>query len=374
MTPTSRAKVMIRLALALAILTPLAGCRASDDVATARAHDPCTLLWSGEAEPYVGALATPPYRASDGAADVAGDECMYRGKDGRQVTIRPDWSGGGASAGTVAQGAADLLGTVLSKGGGAGFDTLAHRVVKPEPGPWDKATWIPGGSLFASKGEQSAQVDVSGASGKESDALALARIAMPRLDHPLDYDGAKAVALAPKPSPHPAKACDLVPRSEVEAAIGPLAGPPTSDSPETSCTWRVTSAQGTRTYAVEFVWQGGQKNYAMLTHGMSMVGGLLGAPSSSSARHDEAAAADAAGDRRLMKMIGGPSGAGSAPGAAATVGFRTDTTLKGPWDHAALLHGTQLLAVRHDAFVGMTLESADYPKAKALLAAICSRL
>ena len=38
----------------------------------------------------------------------------------------------------------------------------------------------------------------------------------------------------------------------------------------------------------------------------------------------------------VMKMIGGPSGAASAPGAAATVGFRTDTTLKGPWDHAAL--------------------------------------
>ena len=279
MTPNSRAKVMIRLALALAALTPLAGCGGSD--AVARAHDPCTLLWSGEAEPYVGTLATPPYRASDGAADVAGDECMYRGKDGRQVTIRPDWSGGGAVAGGVAQGAADLLGAALSKGGGAGFDTLAHRVVKPEPGPWDKATWIPGGSLFASKGEQSAQVDVSGASGKESDALALARIAMPRLDHPLDYDGAKAVALAPKPRPHPGKACDLVPRSEVEAAIGSLAAPPTSDSPETSCTWRVTSAQGTRTYAVEFVWQGGQKNYAMLIHGMSMVGGLLGAPSSS---------------------------------------------------------------------------------------------
>lgn len=390
MRPTLRAKVMIRLTLALVILTPLGGCGGNDDIATrilrqpvaadaaaARAHDPCTLLSAGEAAPYVGALATPPYRASDGAADVAGDECMYRGTDGRQVTVRPDWSGGGASAGKAVQGAADLLGAVLSKGGGAGFDTLAHRVVKPEPGPWDKATWIPGGSLFASKGERSAQVDVGGASGKESDALALARIAVPRLDHPLDYDGAKAVALAPKPKPHPAKACDLVPRLEVEAAIGTLAGAATSDSPETSCTWRVASAQGTRTYAVEFVWQGGQKNYAMLTHGMSMVGGLLGAPSSSPLDTMQPPPQMQQAIGGLMKMIGGPSdggGAASAPGAAATVGFRTDTMLKGPWDHAALLHGTQLLAVRHDAFVGMSLESADYQRAKALLAAICSRL
>jgi len=33
-----------------------------------------------------------------------------------------------------------------------------------------------------------------------------------------------------------------------------------------------------------------------------------------------------------------------------------------------------LIAVRHDVFVGMNLESADYERAKALLAAICSRL
>jgi hypothetical protein len=56
------------------------------------------------------------------------------------------------------------------------------------------------------------------------------------------------------------------------------------------------------------------------------------------------------------------------------VGFATDTTLKGPWDRAALLHGTQLVAVRNDAFVGMSLVSADLDKAKALLGAICERL
>ena len=79
----------------------------------------------------------------------------------------------------------------------------------------------------------------------------------------------------------------------------------------------------------------------------------------------------------LMKMVTGASeggGPGSAPGAAAKVGFATDTALKGPWDHAALLHGTQLVAVRSDAFVGMTLVSADLDQAKALLRAICERL
>ena len=54
--------------------------------------------------------------------------------------------------------------------------------------------------------------------------------------------------------------------------------------------------------------------------------------------------------------------------------MRTDTTLVGPWDRAALLHGTQLMAVRHDVIVAMSLQSADYERAKALLVAICSRL
>jgi len=39
-----------------------------------------------------------------------------------------------------------------------------------------------------------------------------------------------------------------------------------------------------------------------------------------------------------------------------------------------LLHGTQLLAVKNDVMVGMDLQSADYEKAKALMAVICSSL
>jgi hypothetical protein len=75
----------------------------------------------------------------------------------------------------------------------------------------------------------------------------------------------------------------------------------------------------------------------------------------------------------LMKLAGG-SNAGAAPGAATQIGFKTDSTLQGPWDNATLLHGTQLLAVKADVMVGMDLKSADYEKAKALMAAICSRL
>ena len=277
---------IVGFALVVASSAGLAAC------SNAQTVDPCALLSATEAAPFVGPLATPPYRASEGAADVRGDQCMYRGKDGRQITVAPDWSGGGTAVGS----------------------------------PVDKGTWIPTGSLLASTGNRSAQIDVSGASGEEGDAIALARIIMPRFDHPLSYDGGKAVALVPKPQPHPANACDFIPRADVEAAIGRLAATPTSDSPETSCTYRVATAKGERDYVVGFVWQGGQKNYTTLKRQLS------------------------------------------------TVGFRTDTALAGPWDNASLLHGTQLIAVRHDVFVGLSLQSADYLKARALLAAICSRL
>jgi hypothetical protein len=377
---------LVPAALAAAVLT---ACGRGQDEASrqlqravaadsaADTHDPCTLLSAGEAAPYVGALAAPPYRASDGAADVRGDECMYRGTDGRQVTVRPDWHGGEVVGG-VLRDVPNAIGNALSKAGATGMDTMTHRVMQQGPaGPWDQATWIPGGSLFASSGEAQVSIDVSGASGEERDAVALATLIMPRFDHPLDYDGARAVALAPKPRAHPANACDFMPRPEVEAAIGPLAGAPTSDVPETSCTYRVATAQGTRSYPVAFVWEGGRKNYMMLKHGMATVGGMLGVPSSSPLDTMKPAPQVQTAIGGLMKMVGGASGEGgasAAPGAAATIGFRTDTTLTGPWDDAALLHGTQLIAVRHDVFVGVSLVSADYARAKALLAAICARL
>ena len=341
------------------------------------ADDPCTLLSASEAAPYVGPLSSPPYRASDGAPDVRGDQCVYRGKDGRVVTVEATWSGG-AAASKAAQDVPNKLGSGLASSGATGMDTMAHRVMKSEEaGPWDRATWIPGGSLLATKGDASVSIDVTGSSGQEKDALALARIMVPRLAHPLHYDGAKAVALAPKPVAHPAHACDFIPVAEVVAAIGPLDGAPTSDSPETTCTYRVHTAQGERTYEVSYGWTNGQKAYAAQTHGMASLGGLMGAPMSSplDTMHQSPQMKTMMGV--MMKMVGGsskPGAAAAAPGATSTMGMRTDTTLVGPWDRAALLHGTQLMAVRHDVMVAMSLQSADYNKAKALLIAICSRL
>jgi hypothetical protein len=153
-----------------------------------------------------------------------------------------------------------------------------------------------------------------------------------------------------------------------------LSGAPEADPDGTTCRYRVTSDKGLRTYSVEYVWQGGRKNYNMLVHGMSTLGSVMGGsipmggldslPGDSNTRKMIGG---------LMKMVGGGN-AKTATGAVMQVGLKTDTTLKGPWDNASLQHGTQLLAVKNDVMVGMDLQSADYDKAKALLTAICEKL
>jgi hypothetical protein len=335
--------------------------------------DPCTLLSASEAQVYVGVLSTPPYRATDdGAADAAGDACLYRGSGARQLVIVRTGEGA-AQAGKIISDVPNMVGGVLEKAGAGNLAATTHRVMADVPnGPWDKATWIPGGTLFVTKGDQGVNVDVTGASGKQEDAVAIAQQIVPRFDHPLDYDGAKAAAAAPKPKAHAANACDVVAQSAVEAAIGTLDRAPTVDPDGSKCAYHVASAQGPRTYSIEFVWQGGLKNFNMLKNGMSTLGSVMGG-SIPTAGMDSMKM-----DPNMSKMIGGlmnlVGGGNGAPGAATQVGFKTDTTLQGPWDSAMLMHGTQLLAVKNDVMVGMDLQSADYEKAKALMAVVCSTL
>ncbi|MEO7041353.1 MAG: hypothetical protein ABI035_03745 [Gemmatimonadaceae bacterium] len=329
--------------------------------------DPCTLLSAAELEPYVGALATPPYRADDGRASTTGDQCIYRGKDGRVVSIAART--GGAVAGQAMQDIPDKLGAALNKGGASGMGSMVNEVMKKEvvAGPWDKATWIPGGALFITKGDNSVQVDMTGASGKEADALALGKIAVPRIDHPLSYNGAKAVALVPKPPAHPKNPCDVISRAEAVAALGPLSGNPVADSDGTACTYTVASPNGTRNYPIGYTWEDGDRGYNMLKHSMATVSGMLHVPGGSVLDTMKPTGQVGTMMTGLMKMVSGGS-ATTAPGAVATVGLQTDTTLKGPWDQAMLMHGTQLLAVHHDVMMTIDLRSADYEHAKALLA------
>lgn len=375
----------------------IGGLLGSLGASSAKSQDPCTLVSAAEAAPYVGTLTVPPFRANDdGKPATDGNECVYRGTNARVLAITPNWSGG-QMMGRVAQ-LPNALGKALAKGA-PGMDSLANRVSQQGiPGPWDQASFLPTGVLTAIKGQTFVIVDVSGASGQKSDAVAIATIAMGRVGHPLSYDGAKAVAMVPAPKPHPSNACDLVPRAEVEAAIGPLSAAPAGDS--TECRYQVSTPQGSRSYPVAFAWEDGGHAYNMQKHMMSTMGSMLGTPTSTPLDTMKPTGNMGAMMGALMKMAGSagkPSGPSpldtmkptaanmksamniastptTAPGAVTTVGFTTDTTLQGPWDGASLLHGTQLIAVRNDVMVAMSLETADYVKAKALLATICTHL
>jgi hypothetical protein len=342
--------------------------------ATHPTPDSCTLLSADEAQVYVGTLTSPPFRSNDdGLADATGEACVYRGSGARQLTIARTGEGS-AAAGRVMKDLPNAVGSALEKAGAGNLAATTHKVMAQAPdGPWDQATWIPGGTFIATKGDQGVHVDVGGASGKQEDAVALARLAMPRLDHPLDYDGARAAANLPKPKAHPANACDVVPQAAVEGAIGTFAAPPAPQTDGSQCAYQVASGQGPRTYLVAFTWTGGIKGFNTLKNGMSTLGSVMGG-SIPTAGMDSMKM-----DPNMSKMMGGlmnlaGGGGGGAPGAATQVGFKTDTTLKGPWDSAMLLHGTQLFAVKGDVMVSMDLKSADYEKAKALLAAACSSL
>jgi hypothetical protein len=353
--------------------------------------DPCRYLTAAEAEPYTGSLLVPPYRStSDAVAQPSGDNCLYRGKDGREVLI--DYSAhGGAMAGTVARRVPQVMDRLLrNAAGGAqgGPETQgpgAAVMGSVGPGPWDNSNWFPTGTLAVYKGDAALMIDVSAASGGKDGAADLARKAVARLAQPLDYNGAKAVAQAPKPDPR-VPACSLIPRAQAEAALGPLSSDPVADADGNTCTYKVASADGDVSYPVAITWTNGYKQLNMLKRGMSMAGGLLGpaqkafnvggGPMPDLSHASSGMPAIPKLDSTQQKLFDGFAKMVGVSGMSGAVkrGLKTDTTLTGPWDAAALINGMWLIGTRHDVAITINLGNADYDKAKALLAAACQKL
>jgi hypothetical protein len=371
---------------------PDAAARGTADTATAAAatgEDGCRYLTASDVEPYTGPLVSPPYRATDDAvANRSGDHCLYRGKDGREILFNHS-AHGGQIAGTVTRRVPAVMDRLLHDGaggvqGGSEQHGPADAVMgSAGPGPWDNSNWIPTGTLFAFKGDDFLEVDVSAASGGKPGAIDLATKAIGRLTQPLDYDGSKAVTLAPKPDAR-VPACQLIPRDRAEGILGSLAGDPQTDSEGTTCTYKVASADGDVSYPVAITWTNGYKQLNTLKRGMSMVSGLMGpAQGAFNVGRGPVGQVPAGGmpampklDSTQQKMFDGFAkmvGVGGMGGAVKR-GLKTDTTLTGPWDSAALINGMWLIASRHDVAVTINVGSADYDKAKALLAAACERL
>jgi hypothetical protein len=251
------------------------------------------------------------------------------------------------------------------------------------PGPWDNSNWFPTGTLVAYKNDDAIYVDVSGASGGKAAAIDLGTRAIGRMMQPLKYDGAAAVAQAPKPV-KPVPPCDLVPRARAEAILGPLASDPAPDPDGSSCTYVVGSPDGRISYQLGITWTGGYKELNQLKHSTSVVAGLAGSTEGGQSIPGLASRNAQGGsmptmpqlDEKSQKIMNGFTKAVGLPGmgAAAQRGMATDTTLTGPWDAGALINGSWLVVTKHDVGLAMVLGSADYDKAKALMAAACERL
>lgn len=325
-----------------------------------RDNDSCRWLASGEAEPYVGSLASPPYRYDDASASPSpsGDYCMYRGRDGRSVVVTVGRAAGVSQIGKTVTEAPKKI---------AGPESQGAKLLAGPAGTWDRSMWSPMGALTVWKGDAQVIVDVSGSEAGQPGAVALATRIVGRLDHPLEYDGARAAALAPKPHPRLASACDLIPRSRVEQILGPLDGSPVSDPDNNACTYKVKGTGEPQSYPMAITWSGGYRALDRVKHTLPMNSGMLGTPTTATMPTLDSSQQKMLGG--LMKMVGG-----SATGAPVKTSFKTDTTLRGPWDAAALINGSQLGATRHDVMVMFDINHADYDKAKALLAAACERL
>lgn len=356
-------------------------------------EDPCRYLTASEVEPYTGPLVAPPYRAgsNDALPNRAGDACLYRGKDGREVMVQYA-AHGAATAGTAGRRVPQVMDRMLHGASGAaqqGTDDgggMASKVMgSVGPGPWDNSNWFPQGQLMVYKGDQMILVDMVAANGGKAGAVDLATKAVARLPQPLDYDGTKAVAAAPAPVKH-VPACDLVPRAKAETILGTLKGDPTPDSTDTQCTYKVASADGDVSYTMGISWTQGYKGLNMLKRGNAMTTGLLATANKTfgggrtGVGNPDSAQMTAAPmpklDDKSQKMLNGFTKALGMPGMGAAVsrGLAPDTMLVGPWDSAALVNGSWLLASKDDVGLSMILGTADYDKAKALMAAACEKL
>jgi hypothetical protein len=360
----------------------------AETAAEVTADDPCRYLAASEVEPYTGPLVAPPFRANsdDAAPNRSADACLYRGKDGRGVFVQYS-AAGGRVAGTAARRVPQVMDRTLSTHDGSESQGPAAAVMgSVGPGPWDNSNWFPTGTLIVFKGDASFDIDMGATNGGKDGAIDLATKAIARLPQPLDYDGTRAVAFAPKPVPK-VPACDLIPRARAEAVLGTLSRAPVADTGGTVCTYTVASSDGDVNYPVAITWGNGYKALNSLKHGLSNIMGPMMAgqktfgtgragvgqlPAGGMPAMPAMPALDPSQEKMIKnfsKMVGVPGMAG-----VAKRGMQTDSTLVGPWDSAALVNGTWLIASRHDVAVFINVGDADYDKAKALLVAACEQL
>jgi hypothetical protein len=344
----------------------------------ANLKDPCVLVSRADAEKYLGPLLADPYRVGgDKQPSAEGTACLYRGASGQSVKIEPTWSGGQMAMKMFGMTGRLTNQVLIDQSGQA--DTLE--------GDWDDVRYDLG-SLHALKGDVMIEVDANGSpSTGVVGAAALADIALKRLPHPLAYDGAKAAQRAPGPLVKPVDPCTLVTKEEAAAILGPLVGEPKSS--KDACSFPIKNplgplASGPMEVVLQIQWSGGWEALAgaKLTMGsvMQNVGGNMemahgqvggaGAGVEAKPVGDQKAPVDS--DLEKMRKIMGALGASTEKG---SLQLKTDTTtLKGPWDAAAILGGISFVAVKKDVSMGMDLRLLGEDKAIALVSKAMGRI
>ncbi len=339
--------------------------------------DPCILVSRAEAEKVMGPLMADPYRVGgDKKPDPDGSACLYRSATGQNVKIEPTYSGGQMSMKMfkMTGGLTNLV--MVDESGQA--DTL--------DGDWDDVR-VDFGMLHALKGDVMIEVDANSSKIGAFGAGQLADVAIKHLSHPLDYDGAKAAEHAPGPLVAPRDPCTLVTKEEAAAILGPLVGEPTSTP--TSCTFPIKNpigplANGPMPVVLQVEWTGGWEALAGAKRSTASVMQNLGV--NLPVAHGEASAGGAKleakpidgkteavdSDLEKMRKIMGAMGASTEKG---SLQLKTDTTsLKGPWDEAAVLAGISFIAVKKDVSMAMDLRLLGEDKAVALVTKAMGRI
>jgi hypothetical protein len=344
----------------------------------ANLKDPCVLVSRAEAEKYLGPLMADPYRVgSDKKPSPTGGACLYRATSGQSIKIAPTYSGGQMSMKMFRMTGSMTNQVLVDESGQA--DTLE--------GDWDDVR-VDFGTLHALKGDVMIEVDANNSRVGAFGAGALADIALTRLPHPLSYDGARAAEHAPGPLVAPRNPCSLVTKEEAAAILGPLVGEPTSSA--SSCTFPIKNplgplANGPMPVVLQVEWSGGYEALANAKRttatvmekvggNMEMAQGQVGGPGGDKlerkAAGDQASAVDS--DLEKMRKIMGALGASTEQG---SLKLKTDTTsLKGPWDEAAILAGISFIAVKKDVSMAMDLRLLGEEKAIALVTKAMGRI
>ena len=228
-------------------------------------NDPCTLVSQAEMERFLGPLAEPPYRVRQRRPSPAGDGCMYRARDGRNVTLDADLEDGTltyriAGGGMVVE---DLLG-----GQDMAADTLEV--------PWDEAV-LSFGRLVVLKGNAYLAVDPFGSRMDLGQMAEVVRIALGRVGAPLRYDGAEATQARGPDKPREGDPCALLTRAEVEAAMGRLRADPYPDEDGSGCVYPLDQEFFGEPVdrLLEVHWNDGFHELGTDRHALGMAGGAM---------------------------------------------------------------------------------------------------